>query len=435
MSSILTNNSAMVALETLRNINMGLEDVQSQISTGKKIASASDNAAIWAISTVMSTDVTSFKQITDSLNLGASAVGVAKNAAEDITGKLQEIKDLVVSAQDESVDRATIQNDISEKIGTISSIVSAAQFNGQNLIDGSSTANMRVLGSLDRSSSGVTASYIDVTRTSLALANTGGTAEVFGSSAVTDASILGYGTASGTTTTAVSSGSPAAPTRQALANGATSYVGINAVADGNSYRVTLDDNGSSTGSENLNSIGSRSFEYVASATDSAADVAAALSQEINNFFSATGESNYAVTFNNTGELEITNNAGSGRVLGITLEAATGGTAATAVQGLGELNTLNVSNDAAGALNTINTLIDRSVAAAASYGSAQNRISDQAEFITSLTDSLTSGVGSLVDADMEAASAKLQALQVQQQLGVQALSIANQAPQTLLSLFR
>jgi flagellin len=49
--------------------------------------------------------------------------------------------------------------------------------------------------------------------------------------------------------------------------------------------------------------------------------------------------------------------------------------------------------------------------------------------------MTSGIGAMVDADMEAASAKLQALQVQQQLGVQALSIANSSPQTLLALFR
>ena len=53
----------------------------------------------------------------------------------------------------------------------------------------------------------------------------------------------------------------------------------------------------------------------------------------------------------------------------------------------------------------------------------------------LTDSLTSGIGSLVDANMEEASARLQALQVQQQLATQSLSIANQAPQALLSLFR
>ena len=56
-------------------------------------------------------------------------------------------------------------------------------------------------------------------------------------------------------------------------------------------------------------------------------------------------------------------------------------------------------------------------------------------MSKLSDALTSGIGSLVDTDMEAASAKLQALQTQQQLGVQALSIANQAPQTILSLFR
>ena len=68
-------------------------------------------------------------------------------------------------------------------------------------------------------------------------------------------------------------------------------------------------------------------------------------------------------------------------------------------------------------------------------SAQGRIETQTEFISGLTDALKSGIGTLVDADMEEASARLQALQVQQQLGVQALSIANQAPQSILALFR
>ena len=56
-------------------------------------------------------------------------------------------------------------------------------------------------------------------------------------------------------------------------------------------------------------------------------------------------------------------------------------------------------------------------------------------MTNLTDSLTTGIGSLVDADMEETSARLQALQVQQQLATQSLSIANQQPQNILSLFR
>jgi len=81
------------------------------------------------------------------------------------------------------------------------------------------------------------------------------------------------------------------------------------------------------------------------------------------------------------------------------------------------------------------LIQTSVNAAASFGSAQKRIENQSNFINKVADSLTSGIGALVDADLEAASARLQALQVQQQLGVQALSIANQQPQSILSLFR
>ncbi|MCH2458339.1 MAG: flagellin, partial [Henriciella sp.] len=78
---------------------------------------------------------------------------------------------------------------------------------------------------------------------------------------------------------------------------------------------------------------------------------------------------------------------------------------------------------------------KAITAATTFGSAQKQIEGQTEFVQNLVDSMKSGIGAMVDADIEAASAKLQALQVQQQLGVQALSIANSAPQPLLSLFR
>ncbi len=97
--------------------------------------------------------------------------------------------------------------------------------------------------------------------------------------------------------------------------------------------------------------------------------------------------------------------------------------------------VSTSAGAVSALATIETLIDVSISAAASFGSVEGRISIQSSFVSDLTDSLKSGIGSLVDANMEEASARLQALQVQQQLAVQSLSIANQAPQSILSLFR
>jgi flagellin len=104
-------------------------------------------------------------------------------------------------------------------------------------------------------------------------------------------------------------------------------------------------------------------------------------------------------------------------------------------GLGALSQIDVVNNTTDALGRIETMLQTAVDAAASFGSAQKRIDIQNDFVGKLSDSLVSGIGSLVDANMEEVSARLQALQVQQQLGVQALSIANQAPQSILSLFR
>ena len=112
MSSILTNTSAMVALQTLKSVNMNLEGVQSEISTGKSIASAKDNSAIWAISKVMESDVKGFEAISESISLGESTVAVALNASETVTELLTDLKGRVVAAQEENVNRESIQTDI-----------------------------------------------------------------------------------------------------------------------------------------------------------------------------------------------------------------------------------------------------------------------------------------------------------------------------------
>ncbi|MFN3214052.1 MAG: flagellin [Henriciella sp.] len=415
MSSILTNNSAMVALETLRGINKDLAMVQSEISTGKKVSSAKDNAAIWAISTVMSTDVESFKQIQDSLNLGNSSVGVARSASEQITNVLQDMKELIVSAQEENVDRSKIQTDIAALRDQVGSIVGAAQFNGLNLIDGSSTEDVSVLASLDRSSAGtVSASYIDVARTDLSISNTA-TGETFGTTFVDDLTIIDNG---GTN----------AGTAASVADSATQTIDIESVADGYGYQIIIDDTATN------NNIGQRTFQYVADADASTNSVAANLETQISNFFAATGQTDYVVSRTDN-SISITNN--SGAAVSIQTESTNDSTAGTSAGGLGNLSTIDVTTDAGAtaALSSIETLLNTSIDAAAGFGSAQKRIDTQSEFVQTMVDSLTTGIGGLTDTDMEAASAKLQALQVQQQLGTQALSIANQAPQSLLSLFR
>ncbi|WP_417523445.1 flagellin [Marinovum sp.] len=403
MSSILTNNSAMVALQTLKGINKGLSDVQSQISTGKSVATAKDNSAVWAISKVMESDVKGFKAIGDSLSLGQSTVAVARNASETVTDLLTQMKGKIVAAQEDNVDRTKINSDVTALKDQINAVVSAAQFNGLNLVDGS-TATASVLASLDRDSSGnVTASSITVAGQDL---STGAYAakDVFGSSG-------GVPSAAGDTVT------------------------LSLNAGGGNDSITIDDSGAAfvAGDRVTLNVGGEEVSYTVTADDAAATttsdiVAVGLKNAVDNLGIAGLTVDYdsgtpgALAFTNSGTTDLTvsgqfTNAGSG--------------------GLGAMSGIDVttSGGATSALATVETLINTAISASAAFGSVEGRIETQASFISNLTDSMTTGIGAMVDADMEEASARLQALQVQQQLGVQSLSIANQAPQQLLSLFR
>ncbi|UWQ32907.1 flagellin [Leisingera sp. M527] len=278
MTSILTNNGAMVALQTLQSINNNLTDTQNQISTGKEIASAKDNSAIWAISKVMESDVAGFNAIEDGLALGESTVQVAMAGAEQITEILKDIKERVVAATGENVDHTKIGAEITQLTAQVNQIIGASQFNGANLlsddVDGNGATDITVLSSLDRSGTTVTASNITVA----------------------------------------------------------------------------------------------SVDFVTNL---------------------------------------------------------------------DLSDIDVSDSAQAdtSLALIEAHIETAINGAAALGAGSARISDQKEFVGKLSDSLKSGIGAMVDTDMEAASARLKALQTQQQLGVQALSIANSAPQTLQQLFR
>jgi len=105
-------------------------------------------------------------------------------------------------------------------------------------------------------------------------------------------------------------------------------------------------------------------------------------------------------------------------------------------GTGEIDITNAStDDLADYLQAVDAALQEMTAGAANLGAAKKRIDIQKDFVANLMSALDRGVSSLVDADMNAESTKLQALQVQQQLGIQALSIANSSSQNILSLFR
>jgi flagellin len=100
----------------------------------------------------------------------------------------------------------------------------------------------------------------------------------------------------------------------------------------------------------------------------------------------------------------------------------------------DISTMN-PDDLGNMLKGVDKALTAMTSAAANLGSISARIDLQTDFISQRSDTVTSGIGKLVDADMEAESSKLSALQTQQQLAIQSLSIANSSSQNILSLFR
>jgi len=328
MSSILTNTGAMVALQTMKGINSNMNQVQSEISTGKSVSSAKDNAAIWSISKTMESDVSSFDTIGENLSLGQSTVSVARQASETVTDLLTEMKTKIVAAQGKGEgEQKTLQTDIDALKEQIKSVVGAAQFNGVNLVNGD-------YGTTDTGETPVEA----------------------------EPPVDGEPPADGDTP--VDGGTPAAP--------------------------------GAAGKEPMK---------VLSSLDRSSD----------------------------GKVEAKYITVKGQDL--TLEGGLAGLEDLTVDDTSEAAEGDTAKNSESALAAIDALIKKATDAAASFGSAEKQLTMQSNFVSKLSDAVETGVGAMIDADMEEASARLQALQVQQQLSTQALSIANQAPQSILSLFR
>lgn len=492
MSSILTNNGAMVALQTLKGINSELGKTQEMISTGRSVNSAKDNASVWAISKSMESDVQGFKTISDSLSLGESSISVAQQATETVTDLLTKIKGKIVASQEENVDRDKIQTDISALREQITSIVDSAQFNGMNLLKG--TEDMQVLSSLDRNSDGtVKASKININRqdmttsagtwgtgaslnanaTASAVAATGniGTVTIATDSDMSDnaVSISIAGTTLSFAAGDLSGDQDAAATAITSAINALGLEGVSAVVNGSTANqiditstrafedVALSATGATAGSTSIGeraeniafstsakvndgdgyrvTVGSSSYSYVAGKGETMEDVVRGLKTAIDGG-NQKGISTTISRDETSGQwsLKVDNDGTGTSSLSLAVVGNAGGKASGGLFGLQNID-VTTKEGATAALSNIDTMIGNSIDAAASFGSAQGRIDSQSDFVTKLSSALKSGIGSLVDANIEEASARLQALQVQQQLGVQALSIANQAPQSIMSLFR
>lgn len=275
LNSVNTNVGAMVALQNLQVTNSELEQVQSRINTGKKVASAKDNGAVWAIAQNQRAEIGALNAVKDSLQRGQSASDVAIAAGESVSDLLLQLKEKALSATDSSLTtsaRKALNEDFKSIRDQIATVVSNASFNGVNLI-----------------------------------------------------------------------------------NNSTGTVGFKALSNTSGSTIKVAPENMSLGGAN-----------------------------------------------------------------VTVAAAT---------------TIGTATLATTALGLVNTSIANVSASLARLGTGSKSLGTHLNFVSKLQDAQESGVGNLVDADLAKESARLQALQTKQQLGVQALSIANQSSSILLGLFR
>lgn len=273
--SVHTNTGAMIALQNLNKTTDDMQNVQTRINTGLKIAGAKDNSAIYAVAQGMRSDIGALDAVQNGLDRASTIGDVALAAGESISDLLVEMREKATAAMDPSLDafsRQAYDADFKALLDQVQVILQNAEFDGANILDGSVTG------------------------------------------------------------------------------------GIEFLADADAARtVTLKSQDMSVGGAIITLAATASLTTVTLAT-------------------------------------------------------------------------NVVNDIKTSLENVNQSL-------ANLGSDVKKLEAHSSFVNKLRDSLTEGVGNLVDADMAKESARLQALQVKQQLGVQALSIANSQPQTILSLFQ
>ena len=208
---------------------------------------------------------------------------------------------------------------------------------------------------------------------------------------------------------------------------------------------------SSTAVESLVDLVSQVRDRIVAAGESTNDKTKIMT-ELKQLYKQMDETVKAASFNDVNWLEGTNGTAAittaeilAGVNGSTLNFINVdlGTTATNVKAIVETITLALGDDAdidstsnvATSLGVVDTAIKNLTEKGAVFGAASTRIDIQKDFISSLTDAMDRGIGSLIDADMNEESTRLKALQTQQQLGVQALSIANSNTDLILQLFR
>ncbi len=422
MTSINTNVAAMTALQTLQQTNMAMDNTQNRISTGLRVAEAKDNAAYWSIATGMRSDNQAMSAVSDSLGIGAATVDTAYTGLAAAKDVLNEIKAKLTTATSDGVDRSKVQSEISALQEQLKTISDSASFSGQNwLSNTAATTQKEIVSSLSRDASGklaVGSIKVDIVSIRLFAANAG----------ILDKTIDidQFAAATGTSTVETT----------AVAFGADNKISFSISQNGAAGRAV------EITQATLTAAGLASFT-IKSDNDLAAVYKQALKDAGIQGIDVTITAG-ALSFNSLESFTVSAATASGTtppavadlgLAAVDTNAAATGTFSTAVDAI-DISVAGVTSGQVQAyIRVVDEALSQVTTAASSLGAVQNRVEMQTNFVSKLMDTISKGVGALVDADMTEESTRLKALQTQQQLGVQALSIANTSTQAILQLFQ
>jgi flagellin len=392
MSSILHNAAALSALQSLQMTQQALGTVQNQVSSGLSVASAADNSSYWSIATQLNADSGMVTAANSALSEGQSVLATASSAINSVITTLNSMQSALTQAQNPGANIGDVNTSLASLSNQLTDAVNGASFNGLNVLNGSQS-NWSFVSGFHAGASGGSVNTISFTASALyGLATAGANTTTTSTSTVSDATskaqIEALVTAYAGKTTAINYTAPAATYSTPVANESTANAVLTVQqqnADGSwtttSY-TALDANGNSVAQGATTTLG-------------------------------TAKSFLVTTTNTT--------PGSQNLL---------------VQNSIDLTNFTVGGAAAAksALTAVNDALSAVTNYAAAVGATQDRMTTASNFNSGLTTNYANGVAGLVDANMNQASTRLQALQTQEQLGIQSLAMANQNAQLVLKLF-
>ncbi|MCG8493647.1 MAG: flagellin, partial [Sneathiellales bacterium] len=160
--SVNTNANAMAALRSLNTTQNSITSIQSQIQSGLKVGSATDDPSTFVISQGMRGDIGSLKMVQEGLSFGQATVNMALAGATAISEQITDLQAKITQAENDGLDTATLQSEADEMISQITTIMNSSEFNGINILDnGTTSTELTVPTGLGGSS--ITLSAVDAT--------------------------------------------------------------------------------------------------------------------------------------------------------------------------------------------------------------------------------------------------------------------------------